>query len=108
MPKKSCFRGPFDKQHGKRTQAFSKSASQYLYHIHWALVSQLTWEKPLLLTWQILRLLVNTLATDENCPVLNRDKLTLPIQTQLSEKQKKFSQFFAAYLKSRLNFEHFQ
>ena len=27
---------------------------------------------------------------------------------QLSEKQKKISQFFAAILKCRLNFEHFQ
>ena len=31
-----------------------------------------------------------------------------PIQMQLSRKQKTFSEFFAAFLKSSLNFEHFQ
>ena len=37
MPKKSPFRGLFDKQHGKRAQALLKSASQDLYHIHQSL-----------------------------------------------------------------------
>ena len=31
-----------------------------------------------------------------------------PIQMQLSQKQKTFSEFFCAFLKSSLNFEHFQ
>ena len=65
-------------------------------------------KKSLLLTWKILGLLVNTLAPDEKCPVLNRDNLTIPIQMQLSQKQKTFSQFFAAFLKSTLNFKHFE
>ena len=52
--------------------------------------------------------LVNTLAADEIHPVLNRDNLRIPIQIQLSEKQKKFSIVFAAFLKSRLNFEDFE
>ena len=53
-------------------------------------------------------LLVNTLAIDEKYPRLNRDNLTLPIQIQLSEKQKTFSQLFATLLKSRFNFDHFE
>ena len=32
----------------------------------------------------------------------------IPIQMQLSEKQKTFSETFAATLKSRLNFDHFE
>ena len=48
------------------------------------------------------------MATDEKYPVLNRDNLTISIQMQLSQKQKTFSQFFAAFLKSTLNFEHFE
>ena len=48
---------------------------------------------------KILGLFVNTL-TDEN--------LTQPIQILLSQKQKTFSQFFSAFLKSTLNFAHFQ
>ena len=39
--------------------------------------------------------------------MLNRDNLPQPIQMQLSEKQKTFSEFFFAVLKSILNFKHF-
>ena len=52
--------------------------------------------------------LVNTLASDEEYPALNRDNLTIPIQMQISQKQKNFSAFFAEFLKSKLNFEHFE
>ena len=51
---------------------------------------------------------VNTLAANKKYPVLNRDNLTILIQMQLSQKQKKFSQFFAAFLKSRLHFKYFE
>ena len=54
-----------------------------------------------------LGLVVNTLTGDHKYPVLNRDNLTMPIQIQLSRKQKIFSQFFAAFLKFRLNFKCF-
>ena len=107
MSKKSRFRGPFKKQHGKLAQLLFKSASQHLYHFQWSLTSQLSCKKSLLLTWKILGLLVNTLAADEKYPVLNRDNLTIPIQMQLSEKQKSFSIIFTAFLKCRLNFQYF-
>ena len=108
MSKKSSLRGPIDEPFGKRAQARFKSASLHLYHIYRSLSSQLSWKKSLLLTCQILGLLVNTLAADEKYPVLNRDNLTIPIQMQLSQKQKTFSQFFAALSKSRLNFKDFE
>ena len=38
--------------------------------------------------------------------LLNRDNLTHPIQIQLSQKQKTFSEFRFAFLKSILNFIH--
>ena len=38
--------------------------------------------------------------------LLDRDNLTEPIQMQLSQKQKTFSEFFFAFLKSILNFKH--
>ena len=43
---------------------------------------------------QILRLFVNTLTVDEKHFVLNRGNLTQPIQMQLPQKQKTFSEFF--------------
>ena len=52
-------------------------------------------------------LLVSTLAADEKYPVLNRDNLTIPIQMQLSQKQKTFPQFFDAFSKPSLNFKYF-
>ena len=107
MSNKSHFRGPFDKEHGKRAQALLKYASQVLHEIHWPLSTQLSWKKSLLFTWKILGRLVNTLATDEKYPVLNRENWTILIQMELSQKQMTFSQFFAAFFKSKLNFEYF-
>ena len=57
---------------------------------------------------KILSLFVNTLTPDGKYPVLNRDKLTQPLQIQLSEKEKSFSEFFPLFLKSTLNFQHFR
>ena len=68
--------------------------------------SQLGWEKSLFLTCPILGLLVNTYAADEKYRVLDRDYLTIPIQMQLSQKQKNFSEFVAAFLKFKFNFKH--
>ena len=53
-------------------------------------------------------MLVNALAADDKFPVLNKDNLMIPIQSQLSQKQRTFSQFLAAFLKYRLNFEYFE
>ena len=45
---------------------------------------------------------------DDKYSLLNRDNLTQPIPTLLSQKQKAFFQFFLAFSKSTLNFEHLQ
>ena len=63
-------------------------------------------KKSLLLKCQILGLLFNTFATDEKYPVLNRENLTTLIQMELSQSQMALTEFFAAFLKSRLNFEY--
>ena len=107
MSKRSCLRGPFDKQHGKHPEPLLKSTWHYLYHIHWSLPSQLSWKKYLFLTCEILGLLVNIVAEGEKYPLLKRDNLTIPIQMHLRQKRKNFSQFFIAFLKCSWNFEHF-
>ena len=48
------------------------------------------------------------MTADGKYSLLNRNNLTQPIPTQLSQKQKAFSQFFLAFSKSTLNFEHLQ
>ena len=50
--------------------------------------------------------LLITLTTDDKHYLVNRDKLTQPIQKPLPQKQKNFSEFCLAFLKSILNFKH--
>ena len=50
----------------------------------------------------------NTLSADAKYSLFTRDNLTQPTQMEVSRKQKTFSDFFSAFLKSSLNFEHFQ
>ena len=56
--------------------------------------------------YKILRLFVNTSTADDKHYLLNRENLTEPIQMQVSQKQKTFSQFFFAFSKSILKFKH--
>ena len=44
----------------------------------------------------------------DKCSLPNRDNLMQPIEMQLSQKLKTFSEFIPAFPKSRLNFEQFQ
>ena len=60
------------------------------------------------MTCEVLAHLVNPLAADEKYPVLNKNKLKIPIQMTLSQKKKTFSRVFSEFLKSRLNFGHFE
>ena len=69
---------------------------------------QLSCKKSLLVIWKILRLFVSTLSAIDKYSLLHRDNLMQPIQMQLCQKEKPFSQFFSGFLKSSLNFEHFE
>ena len=58
--------------------------------------------------YKILRLFVKALTVKDKDYLLNSNNLTKPIQMQLSQKQKTFSEFFFfVFLKSTLNFKHF-
>ena len=46
---------------------------------------------------KVLRIFVNTLTVDEKHYLVNRDNLTQPIQVELSQKQKTFSEFSFAF-----------
>ena len=62
----------------------------------------------MLVLCKISALFLNTLTDDDKYSLPYGDILTQPIQILLSQKQKTFSQFRSAFLKSTLNFEHFQ
>ena len=51
---------------------------------------------------------VNTLTADDKYSPVNRDNLTQPIRTKLSQQEEAFPEFFLAFSKSTLNFEHFE
>ena len=56
-------------------------------------------EKSLLVIHKILIVFVNTLTADDKHYLLNKDNLTQPIQMQLYQKQKTFSEFFSCICK---------
>ena len=58
--------------------------------------------------FKFLRLFVNILNVDDKYFLLNRNNLRHPIQMQLSQKQKKFSELVSAFFKGSSNFVHFQ
>ena len=57
--------------------------------------------------YKVSGLFVNTLTADDQYSLLSEDNSMQTIQMHLSEKQKTFLQFFFAFFKSTLNFEHF-
>ena len=59
----------------------------------------------LLVIHKILKLFVITLTVTGKDYVLNKENLMQPIQVSLPQKQKTFSEFFLAFLKSILNFK---
>ena len=48
MSKKSRFKGPIDKQHGKRVQTLFRSGQQHCYHIYWSFGKELSRKKSFL------------------------------------------------------------
>ena len=62
----------------------------------------------MLVLCKILRVFVNTFTDSDKYSRLFRHNLMQPIQILLSQKQKTFSQFCSSFLKSTLNYEHFQ
>ena len=108
MCKKSHFRLPFQKEHGKLVSTLFKFERQHLYHIYCSTGRELSCKKSRLVIWESLRRFVNTISAVDKCSLPNGDNLMQPIHMELSQKLKTFSGFFLAFWKSRLNFELFQ
>ena len=108
MSVKSRFSGLFQNTHGKKAQRLLKSAQRYLYHTCSLLCTYFRWRMSVLVLCKISRLFITTLTDDDKYSVLYRENLTQPIQILISQKQRTFSEFLAAFLKPALNFHHFQ
>ena len=57
---------------------------------------------------EILGVFVNRLTADGKYPVQDCENLQLPIQMQLFEKRKTFSEFFVPFLESTSNCKYFE
>ena len=106
--KKSRFRLPFQKEHGKLVSTLFKFERQNIYHIYCSRGRQFSCKKSPLVLCPRLSLFVNTMSAVDKCSFPNRDNLMQPIHMEFSEKLKTFSGFLPAFWKCRLNFEHFQ
>ena len=81
---------------GQNTVAILMAAPlQYLLNT----LKYILWKKYVLVIKKILRLFVNTLIVEDKHYLLNRDNLTQPIQMQLYQKQKTFSELFFSIFK---------
>ena len=65
-------------------------------------------QKSILETWKFFGRSLKTLTADDKYSVISSDNWMQTIQMDLSQKQKIFSEFFAAFFEFALNFKHFQ
>ena len=108
MPEKPYFRTAFGNQPVNGKETLLKSARNYYYPIFPWIWDKLSWKKYALVRSKILGLFVNTLTAEYTYSRRNMQTFTQHIQTPLSLKQKVFSGFFIAFLKSTWNGEHFE
>ena len=94
ISKKSCFIGPFEKQHGKWDQTVLISEGHHFYHVYWSLGRKLSSNKSLLMILNISGLFFSGLSAGHKHSLLNRDNLRQPTHIQLSLKGKTFLSIF--------------
>ena len=108
MPEKLYFRTAFGNQPVNGYQTLLKSSRHYYYPIFPWIWDKLSWKKSALVRSKILGLFVKSLTAEYMYSRRNMQTFKQHIQILLSLKQKTFSGFFIAFLKSTWNGEHFQ
>ena len=97
MCKKSGFRLPFQNEHSKLVSTLFKFELKHLYHIYWSTARQLSCKKHLLVTWESLRLFLNTMSAGDKCSFPHRANLMEPIHMKFSQNVKTFSSFILLF-----------
>ena len=106
--KRSCFRTPLANERVNGFQTLLKSARNHYYPLFSSIRSKSSYKKSPSVWYEILRLFVNALSTDDKYSGSNMQNLPQQFQTPLSQKQNYFSWFFIAFLKCTWDLEHFQ
>ena len=100
LSKRRRFRTRFDSQHVKPSQVLPKSPGEHLHTLCSSFSGKLIWKISPLVLSEIFGVFVNTLTADGKYPDQECQNFRLPIQMQLSEKRKSFSEFFVPFLES--------
>ena len=108
LPKKCPFRTLSESQHVKVSQILAKSPLEHIYHVFPSFSGNLIWKMSPLVRGEVLQGFVDTLRADGKYPVQDCQNLQLKIQTHLSEKRKKFTQFSVQFPESTSDFKHFE
>ena len=98
----------FGSQLVKASQMLPRFSRECIYHVFLSFSVKLIWKMFAIVLGQILGVFVNTLTADGKYPVQGCENLQLPIQMQLSEKRKTFSEFFILFVESISKFKHFE
>ena len=98
LSKERRFRTGFGSQHVKSSEILVKTPCERFFHVFPSLSRKLVWKMSPLVLGEILGVFVNTLNPESKYPVQDGENLEIPIQMQLSEKRKTFSQFFLPFL----------
>ena len=106
--KKRCFWTQLDSRHVKVSRIVAKSPWECDYHVFSTIWGRLIWKTFPLVLGEIYLVFVNTLTADGKHPIQYCWNLQLPIQLQVSEKRKNFSEFFLLFLESTSDFKHFE
>ena len=93
LSKKRRFRTGFDSQHVKPSQIHGKSPWERFYHVFSSFSGKSIWKMSPLVLGEFVGVYVNILTAVDKYPVQDCKNLQLPIQMQLSEKLKTFSNF---------------
>ena len=101
LSKKRRFRRRFDSQHVEASQILAKSTWRCFYHVSLSFPGKLISKMYTLVIGKILRVF-------DKYRVQDCENLPLPIQMQLSEKRKTFSEFCVPFLQSASNFKSFE
>ena len=108
LSEKRLFRTSFDTQHDEVSQINAKFPWEHFFQVFSSFWEKLMWNISPVLLSEILGMFLNTLSTDGKYPNEDKENLSLPIQIQLSEKRKNFSEFFISFMDSQSNFKCFE
>ena len=108
LSKKRCFRTGFESQDVKASQILAKYLWEHFYHIFKSFSGRLIRKISSLVLGEVLGVFVNIFPADDKYPLQDCENLQLPIQMQLSEKRKSFSEFLVPFLEFTSNFKHFE